>query len=52
MKVAIYARVSIADQNSELQIRELNDYAGKQGWQVVETYQDTISGTEIQPALD
>jgi len=32
VKVAIYARVSTTDQNAEMQIRELNDYAGKQRW--------------------
>ena len=46
MQVAIYARVSTADQNHELQIRELEDYAARHGWTIVERYQDTISGAK------
>jgi predicted site-specific integrase-resolvase len=53
LRVAIYARVTTTDQNSELQIRELNDYAGKQGWEVIETYQDMISGAKSsRPGLN
>jgi len=53
MKAAIYTRVSTTDQNAELQIRELNDYAGKQGWDVVETYADVMSGAKAsRPGLD
>jgi len=44
MKAAIYARVSTTDQNCELQIRELHDYAERQGWAIIETYQDIMSG--------
>src|ERR1035438_9449595 len=36
-------RLGTADQNPELQPREIQDYAGRQGWQIVETYPDTIS---------
>jgi len=36
MIVAIYARVSTTDQNCELQLRELREYAGRAGWSVVE----------------
>ncbi len=50
--MALYTRVSTTDQNADLQVRELNDYAAKQGWVVVATYQDTISGAKAsRPAL-
>ncbi len=53
MKAAIYARVSTTDQNAEMQLRELTDYVAKQGWEVVATYQDTISGAKAsRPALN
>ena len=52
-KAAVYARVSTADQNSELQLREIQDYAARQGWEIVETYQDTISGAKAsRPGLN
>jgi DNA invertase Pin-like site-specific DNA recombinase len=45
--------VSTADQNPELQLREIQDYADRQGWQIVETYQDTISGAKAsRPGLN
>ena len=46
MKAAIYTRytrVSTADQNPELQLREIQDYASRQGWEIVETYPRTPS---------
>jgi DNA invertase Pin-like site-specific DNA recombinase len=46
VKAAIYARVSTADQNCELQIRELHAYAERQGWTIVATYQDIVSGAK------
>jgi DNA invertase Pin-like site-specific DNA recombinase len=46
LRAAIYTRVSTADQNSELQLRELQEYAARQGWEITETYQDVISGTK------
>ncbi len=53
MKVALYTRVSTPDQNPELQLQELRDYAARQGWEVVEPYQDVISGTKARrPGLD
>jgi hypothetical protein len=36
VQVAPYVRVSTADQNCELQLRELQDYAVHQGWRLVE----------------
>jgi DNA invertase Pin-like site-specific DNA recombinase len=47
MTCAIYTRVSTTDQNRELQIRELQQYANRQGWAIVETYQDVISGAKV-----
>ena len=44
MKVAIYVRVSTADQNQELQLRELQEYADRHGWGAAQIYKDTISG--------
>jgi len=46
MRAVIYARVSTADQKPENQIRELEAYAAKQGWEVVQTVKDKISGTK------
>ncbi len=38
MKAAIYAGVSTADQNPDLlQLREIQDHAARQGWEIVET---------------
>ena len=34
VRVALYIRVSTADQNCEFQFRELQDYAAHQGWPV------------------
>jgi len=47
MMCAIYTRVSTTDQNCELQIHELQQYANRQGWAIVETYQDVISGAKV-----
>jgi site-specific DNA recombinase len=53
LKSAIYVRVSAADQNPELQIRELRDYAVNHGWEIVETYQDIMSGSNASlPGLN
>jgi len=40
MKVAIYARVSTEDQTTENQIWELEQWAGRRGWQVVDIYRE------------
>jgi hypothetical protein len=38
--------------NPDLQLREIHDYASRQGWEIVETYQDTISGAKAsRPGL-
>jgi DNA invertase Pin-like site-specific DNA recombinase len=53
MRVAAYTRVSTVDQNPNLQIEELETYARRQGWEIVETYQDVISGAKTRrPGLD
>jgi DNA invertase Pin-like site-specific DNA recombinase len=53
VRAAIYTRVSTADQNAELQLRELSDYAARQGWEITETYQDVISGAKAsRPGLN
>jgi len=43
-RVAIYYRVSTADQSHDSQVRELRDYADRRGLQVVDEYLDTASG--------
>src|SRR5260370_25640520 len=43
-RTALYTRVSTVEQNSELQLRDLQSQADREGWQLVDTYQDTISG--------
>jgi putative DNA-invertase from lambdoid prophage Rac len=53
MKVAIYIRVSTADQNNELQRRELQEYAERHGWGIAQVYEDTLSGAKAnRPGLD
>lgn len=52
MRFALYGRVSTADQNCELQLRELRAYASSQG-EIVEIYQDVASGsTTARPSLN
>lgn len=46
MKTALYIRVSTADQNSELQRRELESYAARHEWPVIGIYEDTASGAD------
>jgi DNA invertase Pin-like site-specific DNA recombinase len=57
MRVAVYARVSTADrgQDTENQLLELRRFAASQHWQVVEVYQDQVSGMKgrsKRPAFD
>jgi putative DNA-invertase from lambdoid prophage Rac len=40
MRTALYARVSTSDQNCDLQLRELREYASRRGWQVSGEYVD------------
>jgi DNA invertase Pin-like site-specific DNA recombinase len=52
-QVAIYTRVSTADQNLDLQINDLTEYTNKRGWQIYQIFEDKISGTtKTRPQLD
>jgi putative DNA-invertase from lambdoid prophage Rac len=53
MTAALYVRVSTPDQSPALQIRELQAHAERQGWAIVETYSDVMSGARARrPGLD
>ena len=53
MRVGLYLRVSTADQNQELQLRELQEYATRHQWEIAQIYQDTISGASVsRPKLN
>src|SRR5580704_10213833 len=54
LRAAIYARVSTSDQNCEMQVRELREYADRRGWRVTDEYIDTgWSGVKAsRPELD
>jgi predicted site-specific integrase-resolvase len=41
MKIALYCRVSTSDQNCEMQLRELREYAAERKWTVHAEYVDT-----------
>jgi len=41
VRLAIYARVSTADQQCEMQLRDLRQYAAARGWNVAGEYVDT-----------
>ncbi len=45
-KVAIYTRVSTADQTTENQLIVLKEYAEKRGWVIYREYADTASGAK------
>jgi DNA invertase Pin-like site-specific DNA recombinase len=46
MKIALYLRVSTLEQNCEAQRRELQAYAARHGWDVIDQYEDTASGAD------
>ena len=48
-RVAIYCRVSTADQHPETQLYELREMAKQRGYEIVHEYSDTISG-EVETA--
>src|SRR6267378_2333298 len=51
MKICVYARVSTDKQDTENQLRELREFATKQGWQITREYVDEgISGTKAERA--
>jgi putative DNA-invertase from lambdoid prophage Rac len=54
VRCVIYARVSTTDQNCEMQVRELREYATRRGWNVSVEYVDTgWSGAKAsRPELD
>jgi putative DNA-invertase from lambdoid prophage Rac len=53
-RVAIYARVSTNDQNVDLQLTELREYAARRGWAVFSEYCDVgVSGAKAsRPQLN
>jgi DNA invertase Pin-like site-specific DNA recombinase len=52
-RVALYVRVSTGEQNADLQVNELTEYAVFRKWEVVENYVDKMSGAkDRRPALD
>ena len=50
MKIAIYSRVSTLKQDTENQLRQLREFASKQGWEVVREYVDYESGAKAERA--
>ena len=54
MRVALYCRVSTVDQNCEMQLRELREYAKTRKWKITAEYVDTgWSGTKAnRPELN
>jgi DNA invertase Pin-like site-specific DNA recombinase len=46
VRVATYIRVSTAEQNSSLQVAELEQYISARGWQSVGAYEDVMSGAK------
>ena len=52
-RVAIYTRISSTDQNRETQLCDLRPLAAARGYQIVDEYEDTISGAKARrPGLD
>jgi DNA invertase Pin-like site-specific DNA recombinase len=55
MRLALYARVSTSNgqQDPEMQLRELREYAQRREFQIVKEYTDNVSGSlESRPALN
>jgi len=54
MRVAIYGRVSTAEQNAAMQVEELRTYCARRQWDIVEEFIDAgVSGSkESRPALN
>lgn len=51
-RVAIYCRVSTADQSCDRQVRDLTEHAINAGWEIVgEPYKETASGTKNDRAV-
>lgn len=53
-RIAIYTRVSTHDQNPEMQLAEIREYAARRGWVVAAEYSDVgVSGSkESRPELN
>lgn len=52
-RVAVYVRVSTADQNADLQRTELAEYCAFRKWEIVSVYSDVMSGSkDRRPALN
>ncbi|MGB1216024.1 MAG: recombinase family protein [Pikeienuella sp.] len=49
-RAAIYARVSTSDQSCYRQVTELTDFAARGGYEVVEVFKETASGTKANRA--
>ena len=54
MKIALLSRVSTTKQDNSNQLDQLRDFAGKQGWEIVATYTDTVtdSGKKAREQFD
>ena len=53
MRTACYVRVSTSEQNSDLQVSELQQYIRARGWQTAGVYEDTMSGAKSsRPGLN
>ncbi|WP_019177671.1 recombinase family protein [Methanomassiliicoccus luminyensis] len=53
MKVALYARVSTEDQDTDVQKFRLEEYAKLQGWEIFDYFKDEASGADdSRPGLD
>lgn len=52
-RAALYLRVSTHEQKTDMQLRDLQEYAERRGFVVFEIYQDTVSGAaKERKALD
>jgi len=52
-RAALYMRVSTVDQHPETQLYDLRQMAGQRGYEIVEQYEDRISGAKARrPGLD
>jgi DNA invertase Pin-like site-specific DNA recombinase len=52
-KAAIYVRVSTAEQNTDMQLSDLQEYADRRGYTIFNVYEDIITGAaKKRPALD
>src|SRR5919205_1181724 len=52
-KAAIYIRVSTDQQKTDLQIKDLTEYAERREFEIYKVYEDKLSGTtKTRPELD